>query len=52
MKCFAIAAFPAVTEALSSDEVKFLSYMAEYGKRYSTIEEFRERMEIFFEKDL
>ena len=51
MKCFALVALSAVSSALSMEDFKFLQYMAEYGKRYTTIEEFIERRELFIAID-
>lgn len=51
MKCFALVVLSAVASALTVEDFKFLQYMAEYGKRYTTIEEFIERRELFIAKD-
>ena len=45
MKTLFAVSLVAAVSALSEAEVKFFSYISEYGKKYSTTEEFAFRLE-------
>jgi C1A family cysteine protease len=52
MKAFAIAATVGVTSALHQLELKYMNYLAEFGKNMNSIEEFEARLEHFTATDL
>jgi cathepsin L len=47
MKSFALAAFAGVASALSTTELSYMNYLANFGKTMNSVEEFATRMEYF-----
>jgi len=47
MKCFVLAALAASTMALSEIESAFMAYITQYGKSYSTMEQYEMRLRTF-----
>ena len=47
MKSFALALTAGAVSALSNIEIKYMHYLAKWGKQYDTVQEFMERLSYF-----
>ena len=52
MKSFALALTAGAVSALSNIEIKYMHYLAKWGKQYDTVQDFMERLSYFAQAEL